>query len=81
MKASAICRALGALIGARQPVFLWGGPGRATNVVNAMRRLKGVYAGSNRLEVIAAGVMACVRSLGQLVIYLRMNGIVPPASR
>jgi MoxR-like ATPase len=27
MKASGICRALRALIGARQPVFLWGGPG------------------------------------------------------
>ncbi|HVH88371.1 MAG TPA: hypothetical protein VM912_16745 [Terriglobales bacterium] len=27
MKSSSICRALGALIAVRQPVFVWGGPG------------------------------------------------------
>jgi MoxR-like ATPase len=37
MKASAICRALGALIAARQPVFLWGGPGIGKSAI--VRRL------------------------------------------
>ncbi len=39
------------------------------------------YAGTNRLEVINAALWHASDHYGQLVVYLRMNGIVPPASR
>lgn len=39
------------------------------------------YAGNNRLEVLNAALWHASDHYGQLVVYLRMNGIVPPASR
>ncbi len=39
------------------------------------------YAGNNRLEVLSAALWHLSDHYGQLVEYLRMNGIVPPASR
>ncbi len=38
------------------------------------------YAGNNRLEVLEAALWHASDHYGQLVVYLRMNGIVPPAS-
>ncbi len=39
------------------------------------------YAGNNRLEVLSAALWHLSDHYGQLVEYLRMNGISPPASR
>jgi hypothetical protein len=41
----------------------------------------GPYWGSNRLSALTATVWHISDHYGQLVEYLRMNGIVPPASR
>jgi hypothetical protein len=54
---------------------------QATNAANAMQQLKGGYAGGNRIEVITAALWHASDHYGQLVVYLRMNDIVPPASR
>jgi hypothetical protein len=54
---------------------------KATNAANAMQQLKGGYAGGNRIEVITAALWHASDHYGQLVVYLRMNDIVPPASR
>ena len=43
--------------------------------------MKGPYAGDNRLEVLNSALWHISDHYGQLVEYLRMNGIVPPASR
>jgi hypothetical protein len=43
--------------------------------------IKGPYAGGNRLEVLNSALWHISDHYGQLVVYLRMNGIVPPASR
>jgi hypothetical protein len=48
---------------------------------NMMQPLAGPYAGGNRLEVANAALWHVTDHYGQLVVYLRMNGIVPPASR
>ena len=48
---------------------------------NLMAPMKGPYAGDNRLEVLNSALWHISDHYGQLVIYLRMNGIVPPASR
>ncbi len=53
----------------------------ATNMDNLMSPLRGPYAGDNRLEVLNAALWHVSDHYGQLVVYLRMNGIVPPASR
>ncbi len=53
----------------------------ATNAANLMEPLHGPYAGDNRLEVLTAVIWHASDHYGQLVEYLRMNGIVPPASR
>jgi len=48
---------------------------------NLMAPIKGPYAGDNRLEVLNSALWHISDHYGQLVEYLRMNGIVPPASR
>jgi hypothetical protein len=53
----------------------------ATRADNLLQKLSGPYAGRNRLEVANAALWHTTDHYGQLVVYLRMNGIVPPASR
>jgi hypothetical protein len=48
---------------------------------NLMAPMKGPYAGDNRLEVLNSALWHISDHYGQLVVYLRMNSIVPPASR
>jgi hypothetical protein len=48
---------------------------------NLMAPMKGSYAGDNRLEVLNSALWHISDHYGQLVEYLRMNGIIPPASR
>ena len=55
------------------------GPGPAAN---ALEPAGGPYGGqSTRLGLTTLAVWHASDHYGQLVIYLRMNGIVPPASR
>ena len=53
----------------------------ATDTANLLSPVKGPYAGDNRFEVLTAVLWHISDHYGQLVEYLRMNGIVPPASR
>ncbi len=53
----------------------------ATKADNLMAPVEGPYAGSNRLEVLTSALWHISDHYGQLVEYVRMNGIVPPASR
>jgi len=48
---------------------------------NLMAPMEGPYAGDNRLEVLNSALWHISDHYGQLVEYVRMNGIVPPASR
>ena len=48
---------------------------------NLLAPVKGPYAGNNRFEVLTSALWHISDHYGQLVEYLRMNGIVPPASR
>ena len=48
---------------------------------NLMAPMKGPYAGDNRLEVLNSALWHISDHYGQLVEYVRMNDIVPPASR
>lgn len=49
---------------------------------NLLQRVDGVYGGpSTRLGIATLAVWHASDHYGQLVIYLRMNGIIPPASR
>ena len=52
-----------------------------TRADNLMAPVKGPYAGDNRLEVLNSALWHISVHYGQLVEYVRMNGIVPPASR
>jgi len=52
-----------------------------TNAENLLQPNKGRYWGPNRLSAVTAAVWHISDHYGQLVEYLRMNGIVPPASR
>lgn len=52
-----------------------------TNAENLLHANKGPYWGPNRLSALTAAVWHVSDHYGQLVEYLRMNGIVPPASR
>ncbi len=52
------------------------------NTQNALARVDGPYAGPNtQLGIAVAAVWHIADHYGQLVEYLRMNGIVPPATR
>jgi hypothetical protein len=53
----------------------------ATNADNMLQPAKGPYGGDNRLAVIEFALWHASDHYGQLVVYLRMNGIIPPASR
>jgi uncharacterized damage-inducible protein DinB len=53
----------------------------ATNPDNLLSANPGPYWGPNRLSALTATVWHVSDHYGQLVVYLRMNGIVPPASR
>jgi len=53
----------------------------ATNSENLLQATPGPYWGPNRLSALTAVVWHLSDHYGQLVVYLRMNGIVPPASR
>ena len=53
----------------------------ATKADNLTALVKGPYAGDNRLEVLNSALWHISDHYGQLVEYVRMNGIVPPASR
>ena len=48
---------------------------------NLLHANPGPYWGPNRLSALTAAVWHISDHYGQLVEYLRMNGIVPPASR
>lgn len=52
-----------------------------TNAGNLLHANPGPYWGPNRLSALTAMVWHISDHYGQLVEYLRMNGIVPPASR
>jgi uncharacterized damage-inducible protein DinB len=52
-----------------------------TNADNLLHANPGPYWGSNRLAALTATVWHISDHYGQLVVYLRMNGIVPPASK
>jgi uncharacterized damage-inducible protein DinB len=52
-----------------------------TNAENLLHPNQGRYWGPNRLSALTAVVWHVSDHYGQLVEYLRMNGIVPPASR
>lgn len=52
-----------------------------TRFDNLIAPVQGFYAGDNRLEVLNSALWHISDHYGQLVEYLRMNGIVPPASR
>ena len=52
-----------------------------TRLDNLMASMQGPYAGDNRLEVLNSALWHISDHYGQLVEYVRMNGIVPPASR
>jgi uncharacterized damage-inducible protein DinB len=52
-----------------------------TSPENLLRPNPGPYWGPNRLSAMTATVWHVSDHYGQLVEYLRMNGIVPPASR
>jgi uncharacterized damage-inducible protein DinB len=52
-----------------------------TNDKNLLHANPGQYWGTNRLSALTATVWHISDHYGQLVVYLRMNGIVPPASK
>lgn len=52
------------------------------NAQNALTRVNGLYAGPNtRLGIAVAAVWHIADHYGQVVEYLRMNGIVPPPTK
>jgi len=53
----------------------------ATNAENLLSPVHGPYAGGNRLEVLTSALWHVSDHYGQLVEYVRMNDIVPPASQ
>jgi uncharacterized damage-inducible protein DinB len=55
---------------------------RTINTQNALTRVDGPYAGPNtRLGIAVAAVWHIADHYGQVVEYLRMNGIVPPSTK
>jgi hypothetical protein len=54
----------------------------STTAQNMLDRVEGRYAGPNsRLGIASVAIWHTADHYGQIVIYARMNGIVPPASR
>lgn len=66
-----------------QDSFAYGNRVLATiTAQNALGRVEGPYAGPNtRLGIAVAAVWHIADHYGQLAVYLRMNGIVPPSTR
>jgi len=60
---------------------MMGGEIAKSKLDNLMAPMKGPYAGDNRLEVLNSALWHMSDHYGELVEYLRINGIVPPASR
>jgi len=55
---------------------------RRMTAANALEPVNGPYGGpSTRLGIATLAVWHASDHYGQLVVYLRMNGIIPPASR
>jgi hypothetical protein len=55
---------------------------RTMTPANALDRVEGEYGGpSTRLGIAALSIWHASDHYGQLVVYLRMNGIIPPASQ
>ena len=55
---------------------------RTMTASNALELVNGPYGGpSTRLGIATLAVWHASDHYGQLVVYLRMNGIIPPASR
>jgi hypothetical protein len=55
---------------------------RAMTAANALDPVEGPYGGkSTRLGIATLSIWHASDHYGQLVVYLRMNGIVPPASQ
>ena len=55
---------------------------RTLTPTNAMEPVAGPYGGpSTRLGIATLSIWHASDHYGQIVVYLRMNGIVPPASR
>jgi uncharacterized damage-inducible protein DinB len=52
-----------------------------TDDKNFLHAAPGPYKGRNRLSALTAALWHVSDHYGQLVVYLRMNGIVPPASK
>ena len=52
-----------------------------TGAENLLHPTPGPYWGANRLSALTAMIWHISDHYGQLVVYLRMNGVVPPASR
>ena len=52
-----------------------------TNADNLQQPLNGSYMGDTRLACLNAALWHISDHYGQLVVYLRMNGLVPPASQ
>ena len=53
----------------------------STNLGNLQQSLPGPYFGDTRLACLNAALWHMSDHYGQLVIYLRMNGLIPPASQ
>jgi uncharacterized damage-inducible protein DinB len=56
----------------------------ATNEANLIAPIDNAFGGTNKMNRLGASILAFGHSFdhyGQLVEYLRMNGIIPPASR
>ena len=53
----------------------------STNADNLQQPLPGPYFGDTRLACLNAALWHMSDHYGQLVVYLRMNGLVPPASQ
>jgi len=51
------------------------------NVNNLLEPMPGEYWGVNRLSSMTAAMWHISDHYGQLVVYARMNGVVPPASK
>ena len=53
----------------------------STKAGNSLEPIGGKYWGDNRLSSLTAAVWHISDHYGQLVVYARMNGVVPPASK
>ena len=80
---SAVAKSKAELVKYLRDSFDYGDRVLATiNAQNALARVEGPYAGPNtRLGIAVAAVWHIADHYGQIVEYLRMNGIVPPSTQ